>query len=577
MKALILNSGVGSRLKDFNINKCLAELANDVTILDLQIDALLRCGVDDIYITTGYRADELELYTRERFPHKKFTFINNPLYEQTNYIYSIYLARDFVRGNDILLLHGDLIFEQNVLQDLLASDRSVMAVDSTKPLPEKDFKAVVKDELVRSIGVEFFTDAIYAQPMYKLLRQDWDIWLDEIERFCSQSKTGVYAEDAFNTISHCLMLFPLDVTGRICFEVDNAEDLTSAQDAFLRMPDRLQTVYSGYDSRSQTRDILSDMMTEKPFVVHNMELQSAQELFGSNAVYFDRFVSNPEHSDVMAGIIAFEKEKCDLIVSFGGGSAIDTAKCINMLQSGYAVELRDVPRACHLCVPTTAGTGSESTRFAVLYIGGEKQSVEHERIMPDYVVLDPFFLATLPVYHKKSTLLDALCQAVESLWAKGRSTESSAHALSAIKIIYDNVEGYMENKPGYALRILQAANLAGKAINITKTTAAHAMSYKLTGMFGLAHGHAVALCLKYVWAHLLESDFHFDALLQVDYDRFVELCDMMDIAYDFATCGNDDKVISELVASVNIERLGNHPVYLSENTLADMYRGILGS
>jgi len=219
------------------------ELAPGITILDAQIKTLLRCGVDDFYMTTGSHADVLEAYVQKRYPHVHFTYVNNPVYDKTNYIYSIYFARDFVRGSDILSLHGDLVYEQNVLQDIIASEQSVMVVDSTKPLPEKDFKAVIKDSRVRKVSVDTFTDALYAQPMYKLLQKDWDLWLAAIERFCEQGNTGVYAENAFNEISDTMNIYPFDVAGRLCFEIDNNEDLTYGRDAYSRMPDRFQTVY----------------------------------------------------------------------------------------------------------------------------------------------------------------------------------------------------------------------------------------------------------------------------------------------------------------------------------------------
>jgi alcohol dehydrogenase class IV/choline kinase len=578
LKALILNSGTGSRMENLATCKCLVELTDGVTLFDTQMLAMLRCGVEDFYITTGSHSDVLEDYAKERYPGVNITFVHNPVYDTTNYIYSILLARDFVQNSNVLLLHGDIVFEQNVLQDIIASDRSVMVIDSTKSLPEKDFKAVVLDGRIVCVGVDVFTDAVYAQPMYKLLQQDWELWLKEIERFCTQGKTGVYAENAFNEISRTMNLYPLDVKGRVCLEIDNNDDLYCAQDAYRRMPDRLQSVYSGHASRRQIQKILLDMRAKKPLIVHNMDQNSAQNLFGPNAIYFKEFTSNPEHSEVLFGISLFEKENCDFIISFGGGSAIDTAKCINMLslQDSFNLNMRDTPRARHLCIPTTAGTGSESTCFAVLYIGGEKQSVEKIQIIPDYVILDPGFLSTLPLYHKKSTVLDALCQSIESLWAKGRTPESRAFALSAIDIIYENIDGYMENKSECALRVLYAANLSGKAINLSKTTAAHAMSYKLTDLFGLAHGHAVALCLKYVWAHLLESGFVVDGLSAMEYDRFVEFFEELNVSNDFTFSGNvNNEIIDKLVTSVNVKRLGNHPIFLSDKALGDMYRGVL--
>jgi len=490
----------------------------------------------------------------------------------TNYIYSIYLARNYLRDDDIVYLHGDLVFEQNVLQDVLASDKSVMVTDSTLPLPEKDFKAVVIDGRIKSVSVDSFEDAVYAQPLYMLLQNDWNCWLDEICRFCEQEITGVYAENAFNEISEAINLFPLDVKGRKCFEVDTAEDLSFAQAAYKLMPDRLQTIYAGYDSVKNIPDVLQKVSSEKPLVVCGVSNEAALSLFGSNAVYFDGFAPNPDFNSIRDGISLYESENCDFIVSIGGGSAIDTAKCINVLENNDDVKLKDKPRSSHLSIPTTAGTGSESTSFAVFYKDGVKNSVEYKHIIPELVILDPYFLETLPLYHKKSSLLDALCQSIESLWAKKQTSASRAYAISAMNAIFENADGYMEGKPGYSARMLFAANLSGKAINISKTTAAHAMSYGLTYNFDIAHGHAVACCLPIVWRELMRHDKAPDILSNDRLYEFSSLLEKLEMPRVFNCTKEIEK---ELAKSVNVERMSNHPMIISDGDLIDMYQEIL--
>ena len=101
MKSLILNSGTGTRMGELTADKCkcLVEIANGKTILDEQITRLIKCGITDFCITTGPFSDVLEPYIRKNYNGVHFTFINNPLYSQTNYIYSIYLARDVLEGD----------------------------------------------------------------------------------------------------------------------------------------------------------------------------------------------------------------------------------------------------------------------------------------------------------------------------------------------------------------------------------------------------------------------------------------------------------------------------------------------
>ena len=223
MKALILNSGMGTRMGDIGTCKCLVEIENGITIADTQLSLLLECGVKNICVTTGAYADRLEKHFRNHYPSADFQFVFNPLYDKTNYIYSIYLALEFLR-EDILLLHGDLIFDKSLLIDVINSPESCMVVDYGKPLPEKDFKAVIKNGKITAVGVNYIDNAYYSQPLYKILFNDWQKWAANITNFCEAGNTGVYAEEALN-----ILLQPLDAGGRYCFEVDNQSDLEYAK------------------------------------------------------------------------------------------------------------------------------------------------------------------------------------------------------------------------------------------------------------------------------------------------------------------------------------------------------------
>ena len=231
MKALILNSGLGSRMGGIETCKCLVEITDGVTIVDMQMRRLINCGITDVCMTTGPYADRLETYLRGRYPHVDFQLVNNPRYAETNYIYSIFLARELLR-QDILMLHGDLIFETDLLKKIINCPCSAMITDSAKPLPPKDFKAVLENGKITKVGVEFFENAVYAQPLYKLLWADWQIWLNKIEDFCRNGKTGVYAENALNEVSSKMNLQPLDALGKLCFEIDNTEDLSYAKGVY---------------------------------------------------------------------------------------------------------------------------------------------------------------------------------------------------------------------------------------------------------------------------------------------------------------------------------------------------------
>lgn len=206
--------------------KCMTEISAAETILSRQLCMLADAGITEIVMTTGLFSEVLERYCQAMELPVHITYVKNPDYESTNYIYSIYCARDFL-DDDIVLLHGDMVFENAVLDALLGTDSSCMAVSSVLPLPEKDFKAVVKDGKIEKIGIEFFSSAMAAQPLYKLNKKDWKVWLAQIVDFCEKGQRGCYAENAFNEVSGNCMLTPLDVRYQLCNEIDDEGDLTA--------------------------------------------------------------------------------------------------------------------------------------------------------------------------------------------------------------------------------------------------------------------------------------------------------------------------------------------------------------
>ena len=228
MKALILNSGLGFRMGVLTKEhpKCMTDISDNETILSRQLKLLVAAGVNNVVMTTGYFDQVLISYCQSLGMPCNYEFVKNPIYDQSNYIYSIYCARHILRDQDILLMHGDLVFELSVLMDLLNSSQSCMKVSSTLPLPEKDFKAVVEDGFVKKVGVEFFgNNAIEAQALYKLNKREWNIWLDKICEFCESGNYKCYAEVALNQISDMCRITAFDVKDRLCAEIDTPEDL----------------------------------------------------------------------------------------------------------------------------------------------------------------------------------------------------------------------------------------------------------------------------------------------------------------------------------------------------------------
>ncbi len=304
---------------------------------------------------------------------------------------------------------------------------------------------------------------------------------------------------------------------------------------------------------------------------------------------FSDFTPNPLYEQVCKGVERFNGENCELIVAVGGGSTIDVAKCIKLFckmdsSVNYLEQYMFDSGIPLIAVPTTAGTGSESTCHAVIYYKGVKQSISHHSIVPDAAVLEPSVLKTLPVYQKKCTMLDALCQAIESWWSVGSTEESRNYSKKAVAAITEHWEEYIfDNSDNAAAIIMKAANCAGSAINITATTAAHAMSYKLTDLYKLPHGHAVAVCLPHVWRYMLGhtencADKRGEEYLRntltrisgtISLEQFTVMLEKMKITQPKSA----DKAseIEILADSVNPVRLKNNPVALSRNVLKEMY------
>lgn len=321
---------------------------------------------------------------------------------------------------------------------------------------------------------------------------------------------------------------------------------------------------------------------------------------GVEIIPFKDFQPNPQYESVVKGVETFRKEQCDSIIAVGGGSAMDVAKCIkayvNMRGSGDNGEYlkqeiipNDIP---FLAMPTTAGTGSEATRYAVIYFDGKKQSITSDALIPQTVLMNPDVLKTLPMYQRKATMMDALCHAVESFWSVNSTDESKEYSKEAIKNILAYMDGYLQNTGEGNAGMLMAAHMAGKAINITQTTAGHAMCYKITSMFGCAHGHAAILCDRIIYPWMVENtDKCIDPRGQEHLTRTLdEIGRAMGCANAeegarklqqiFISLGLEipeasDEQFCELTVSVNPVRLKNHPIALDDTAINELYHEIL--
>lgn len=370
-----------------------------------------------------------------------------------------------------------------------------------------------------------------------------------------------------------------------------------------------QNIIQGIDKLPQ---ILKEIDSNKLFLVVDssypfLNIKDAIEALEVEKVKFSDFTPNPLYENVCKGIELLKAEKCDSILAVGGGSAIDVAKCIKLAvlaaegNDAIIPPLVNTRVACDgsklpfIAIPTTAGTGSESTHNAVMYYEGSKQTVTNDGVLPDYALLEPSVLKTLPLYQKKCTMMDALCQGIESWWSVNSTEESYEYSRKTIELIMQNWRSYIfDNDDEAGAQIALAANYGGRAINITATTAAHAMSYKITSLYKLPHGHAVAVCLPEIWEYMIE---HMDKCIDVrgvEYLSaiFIEIanamgCDspssaislfrqmMVDMELQSPVAGVRENEITSLSTSVNPVRLKNNPVQLDVETIRGLYEVIV--
>lgn len=354
-----------------------------------------------------------------------------------------------------------------------------------------------------------------------------------------------------------------------------------------------QKIIVSTDTKSELQKIWEKHEIKKVFVVCDAAfsyLETHEEYLDMNIPYvvFDKFTPNPLYEDVAAGVKLFKEQGCDAILAVGGGSSIDVAKCIK-LYSGmddsrlYLEQEYKDNDVTLIAIPTTSGTGSESTRYAVIYYDGKKQSVTHESMIPKYAILDYRNLITLPMYQKKCTVMDALCQSIESWWSVNATEESRVYSQKALGMIVENLDAYLENEESGNRNMMAAANLAGQAINITQTTAAHAMSYKLTSLYRVPHGRAAFMCLPYIWKYMNEKNVLPEVFAEIAavlgyecVDAAVEYLHALD-AKLFAEypVEMNEADLEILTTSVNPVRLKNNPLRLTEEEIRELYRKIM--
>jgi len=367
----------------------------------------------------------------------------------------------------------------------------------------------------------------------------------------------------------------------------------------------IQDVKIGNNSVSFLKNFLSNNLPKSIFLVTGKDSFFASGAYNKlepilspyNYCRFFNFEENPKVEDVERGIELFSSNRCDLIIAVGGGSVIDMAKLVNIFHSKkgdispYILSSETKGNVLpFVALPTTSGTGSEATHFAVVYVQKKKYSVASCLLLPNIVLIDPSFTYSGSPYLTAVTGLDAFAQAIESLWSVNSTDESQMYSKEAIKIIWNNLPSAVnENSIKAKNYMSEASHLAGKAINIAKTTAPHAFSYPFTSFLNIPHGHAVSLTLPFFINynfHVTDSDCNdprgtlyvkskifeiFSIIEATDVDTgFIKIDNFiknLGVERNVSKLGVNNKLISNIIDNVNLERLSNNPRKVNQDDI----------
>ena len=314
---------------------------------------------------------------------------------------------------------------------------------------------------------------------------------------------------------------------------------------------------------------------------------------------YSDFNINPSYSDLIKCLNLLKGQFFDYTIGLGGGSVIDFAKLVNIglhndqVFTNFPNHINEIEKKGNkfIAIPTTSGSGTEATHFAVLYHNKKKFSISHKFLYPDVVFLDSTLTYSINSYQTAISGIDAFCQAIESYWSINSTEESLKYSLSSLKLILKFLHKAVNNNCRISKKnMIYASYLAGKAINISKTTGAHALSYFLTTNYSIPHGQAVALTiaewysyninnkeklidkrgLKYYENKMNKMNSLFsesDDKIIESIKKFIRKCNLSVKLSDFSI---EHKHLSELINNVNLQRLSNNPISIEKKELLNI-------
>ncbi len=334
-----------------------------------------------------------------------------------------------------------------------------------------------------------------------------------------------------------------------------------------------QKVYIG---KNAIIDWLLDLQTITPkhcFVVrghHSFEacgghevIEQLQKQTHCLITEFEDFSVNPKFEEAQIGLERLLQSKADMIIAIGGGSVLDMSKLIRHMavEQGYSLPLH--------AMPTTAGTGAEATHFAVVYIDGKKQSIAADDVLPDVAVVYPPFTYSNSIYQTACAGFDAVAQAIESYWAKGATDESRAYSVKALGLLWNQLPQLIQ-APTQEFRdqVAEGAYWAGRAINISTTTAPHAFSYAFTSHYGYPHGHAVALTFPFFMK--LNGTKELYELLAFSTIEIISQMEAYISSLGISLALDASVDVHSTLQEVNLQRLSNNPIEVTQEIMGEL-------
>ena len=306
-------------------------------------------------------------------------------------------------------------------------------------------------------------------------------------------------------------------------------------------------------------------------------IEDSLSILNIKTTRFCGFANNPNIVDLKKGLALTRSLDTSVIIAIGGGSVLDMGKLLRFFTTydgeifggKYISNGKKIPL---IAIPTTAGTGAEATHFAVLYDEkGKKHSIADSDILPDYAVIYPRLTYNQSQYVTACSGFDALAQAIEAYWNKNATAESDEYAVKAMNLIYPSLPiAVNEPIPEARDKMAEGAYWAGRAINITKTTAPHAFSYPFTAHYGIPHGHAVSIVFPAVAKlnltkgdipeekkRILINILGLDGKVSEIIGKYINNLGLTILSKEYD--------IEKILDGISLERLANNPVKISKS------------